>query len=87
MNSPTPYFLPFLAVLRDEVEFWKGEADVARAEAIDGRKRLEAQEGNVAGVLHRTAEVTPTALPNQIDVERKGARSILIGQIEIFEFF
>lgn len=43
---------------REEVELWREEAGVARAEAIDTRKRLESQEESVAAVLHQTAEVS-----------------------------
>eukprot|EP00903_Cladosiphon_okamuranus_P018731 g17241.t1 len=49
-----------MARLREEVEQWRQEAGVARAEAIDARKRLESQEESVATVLYQTAEVMPT---------------------------
>lgn len=48
---------PDLPAEREEVELWREEAGVARAEAVDARKRLESEEENAAAVLHETAEV------------------------------
>lgn len=42
---------------RNEVEFWRAEAGVAREEAVAAHKRLETQEEHIVAVLQQTAEV------------------------------
>lgn len=59
---PQELSLPDPAAGREEVELWREEVAVARAEASDTRRRLESQEESVAAVLHQTAEVSLSSL-------------------------
>lgn len=50
-------FVPAADDERDEVEFWRAEAGVAREEAVAAHRRLEIQEEHIVAVLQQTAEV------------------------------